>query len=330
MSAAGRSPAGTPVLSVQAPAGRHAVPATPTLGPPAAAPRCEGPRPATPPRERLPAGTVDCHAHVFEDPSRWPLVEPRTYTPAPAPLEAYVAMCRTLGITRTVQVSASVYGDDNALTLHVIEAFGREHARGVAGLGAMPDAAGLRRLHEGGMRGVRLSTHVQGYGGVDRLTELGPLLAPLGWHVQLHVDRIDEFDALKPRLLAAPLPLVFDHVGCARGRDGTASAGFRAMLDVLTRRDDAWVKLSSWYRRSHRGAPDYEDMRPLVQAVVEARADRVVWGSNWPHPNLFEAAAVPDDGHLVDRFQAWVPDAQLRHAILVDNPARLYGFAPME
>ncbi|CAN5118174.1 amidohydrolase family protein [soil metagenome] len=289
-------------------------------------PVCLPPRAPSAPKRHLPVGSTDCHCHVYDDPVRYPLVEPRSYTPALAPMPAYRAMCDAIGITRTVQVSASVYGFDNSLTLDAIREFGIDRARGVAGIAPDTADAELDRLHAGGIRGVRLSTHVKGYGGTELVDVIGRRIRRFGWHVQLHVAQIDELVALAPLLHESTGALVFDHLGCVRGRDGVGSPGFQAMLGLLRERDDCWVKLSSWYRRSSSGPPSYADMKPLAQALVEARPDRVVFGTNWPHPNLFDVAEVPDDGNLVDVFHDWVPDDDLRERILIGNPARLYGF----
>lgn len=287
---------------------------------------CPGPDPhPRPPRHALPAGATDCHCHVFEDRARYPLVAHRSYTPPLCPLEDYLGLCAALGIERTVLVNASVYGEDNRVTLDAIARLGQERARGVAGLSPDATEKEIARLHAGGMRGVRLSTMVKGYGGTDRLEAIGRTIRPFGWHVQLHVERSAELAELEPRLLAHPTPLVFDHLGRVRGAEGTGAAGFRALLRLLERRDDCWVKISSFYRLSDSGPPDYADMKPLAQALVAARPDRCLWGSNWPHPVW--NGPMPNDGELLDLFCEWVPDEAVREQILVANPARLYGFA---
>jgi 2-pyrone-4,6-dicarboxylate lactonase len=292
-----------------------------------AAPLCLGPEAEpTAPVDRLPEGSVDAHCHVFAP--GYALVEGRSYTPAPAPLAAYLAMCEAIGITRTVQVNASVYGFDNQISLDVIAELGQHRARGVAGVAPDVGHAELERLHRGGMRGVRLSTHVAGYGGTELIDALASRLAPFGWHVQVHVAGGAELAGLEDRLMRVPVPLVFDHLGCVRGSEGAASAGFQALLRLLQRRDDCWVKISSWYRRSDAGAPAYADMKPLAQALIAARPDRVVYGTNWPHPNLFTPETVPRDADLARVFCDWVPDAGQRKRILVQNAETLYGFDP--
>ncbi|SAI21143.1 2-pyrone-4%2C6-dicarboxylic acid hydrolase [Bordetella ansorpii] len=281
---------------------------------------------ASQPRWALPAGATDCHCHVYQDQARYPLIAGRSYTPQTATLDQYLTMCDQVGMDRTVQVSASVYGTDNSLTLDVIAELGQHRARGVAGLPADATPAELERLDRGGMRGVRLSTHVKGYGGTAAIGAMAERLKPMGWHVQVHVADVDELVPLEDELLRVPVPLVFDHLGAVRGAQGPLSPGFQTLLKILRERDDCWTKISSWYRRSDTGAPDYRDIGPIVQALVQARPDRLVFGTNWPHPALFTPGEVPDDGHLIDLFCAWVPDPAVRTRILVDNPARLYGF----
>lgn len=291
-----------------------------------AAPVCLPPRQqVSRPRWTLPPGATDCHCHVYDDPLRYPLVAQRSYTPVRADLDQYLAMCEQVGLSRTVQVSASVYGADNRLTLDVIARLGQHRARGVAGLASDVTAEQLDTLHAGGMRGVRVSTHVKGYGGTQAIAHFAERIQPFGWHVQVHVARADEIAQLEDELLRVPVPLVFDHLGCVRGSEGPANAGFQAMLRLLRQRDDCWAKISSWYRRSDAGGQN-EDMAPIVAALVDARPDRLVFGTNWPHPALHAPATVPDDGELIDQFVHWVPDEDIRRRILVDNPAALYGF----
>ena len=292
------------------------------------APACIAPHPdPRKPRHTLPPGSADCHCHVFEDPQKYPLTEHRSYTPPYLPLSRYLAMCQTVGIQRTVQVNASVYGYDNSLSLDIIAELGQQRARGVAGVSADVTTKELKRLHDGGFRGARLSTHVKGYGGTELIDILAPKVAPLGWHLQLHVGNNKEIAELESELMQVPAALVFDHLGCVRGgKDTVDSPGFQALLRILQDRDDCWVKISSWYHRSRSGPPDYADMRPFAHSLVDARPDRVVFGSNWPHPNHFPPEVNPDDGDLIDLFCDWFPDAAVRERICVTNPAQLYGF----
>jgi 2-pyrone-4,6-dicarboxylate lactonase len=288
-------------------------------------PLCQGPD-AKPrkPKYAIPAGTVDCHCHVFEDQSRYPLVAVRSYTPPLCTLADYLGMCEVLGIERTVQVNASVYGFDNSVSLAVIAELGQKRARGVAGVAPDVSATEIQRLHKGGMRGVRLSTMVKGYGGTELIDAMAVKIKPYGWHVQLHVDKCAELVPLEQKLLDCPTPIVFDHLGRVRGGEGVSAPGFQALLRIIRQRNDCWVKLSSWYRLSDSGPPHYTDVKPLVEALVAARPDRLVWGSNWPHPVW--GGFMPNDGDLLDLFCEWIPDEAVRRQILVANPARLYGF----
>jgi len=289
-------------------------------------PLCQGPDPRPrKPRHEIPPGAIDCHCHVFEDQTKYPLVAVRSYTPPLVPLSEYLRLIDALGIERTVQVNASTYGYDNSVTLDVIAKLGQKRARGVAGVAPGVSAQELRRLHDGGMRGVRLSTMVKGYGGPELLGAVAKAIKPFGWHVQLHVERVAEIAALESQLLEHPTPLVFDHLGRVRGGEGVNEPGFQALLRILKQRDDCWIKISSWYRLSDSGPPAYADMQPLAQALVAARPDRVVWGSNWPHP-IWDGF-MPNDGDLLDMLCEWVPDAATLKRILVTNPAQLYGFA---
>jgi len=274
----------------------------------------------------LPKGSTDCHCHVYEDVAKYPLIAERSYTPAPATRKQYLEMCAIVGLERTVQVSASVYGTDNSLTLNVIAELGQHRARGIAGVHPNTSQAELERLHEGGIRGVRVSTHVKGYGGTAAIAQLAPLIKPLGWHIQIHVHNADEIADLELSLLHTDVPLVFDHMGAVRGSQGPSNKGFQAMLRILKSRDDCWSKISSWHRRSDSGAPAYSDMRAMVEMMVDQSPDRLVFGTNWPNPALFAPQQMPDDGNTIDVLCGWIKDEKTRRLILVDNPAQLYGF----
>jgi len=202
-------------------------------------PLCQGPDPnPCPPRHAIPAGAIDCHCHEFEDQTQFPLVAKPSHTPPLCPLEDYLSLMETLGVTRTVQVNASTYGHDNSVTQGAIARLGRARARGVAGLA--PDATPrvIERLDAGGMRGVRFSAMVKGCGGPELLEIMAPKIRPFAWHVQLHVDHSTELVALEPRLMKHPTPLVFDHLGRTRGDEGVKAPGFQALLRLVQARDD--------------------------------------------------------------------------------------------
>ncbi len=261
---------------------------------------------------------------MFGPASKFPYAAGRGYTPPDCPVESYIRMLDTLGIERAVIVHGSAHGSDNRVTLDGIAAMG-ERCRGVAVIEPDTSDAALEALSRGGIRGVRLSTMLKGGIGTEHLETLADRVGDLGWHIVLHVDKVAEFAELEPRLRRLKVDFLIDHLGRVRGGEGIGQPGFQALLRLLTDTDRCWVKLSSWYRLSDRGPP-YDDMRPIAEALIAARPDRVLWGSNWPHPILWQGV-MPNDGDLLDQFMAWAGDAATRTQILVDNPARLYGFS---
>jgi len=223
-------------------------------------------------------------------------------------------------------MNSSIYGDDPSVTLDLIAELGQHRALGVTGIRPGASASELKRLHAGGFRGARLSTKVKGYGGAELIDDVVATIRPFGWHLDLHLGSVAEIATMEDRLLKLPIPLVFDHMGGVRGKEGVDAPGFQALLRILRQRDDCWAKISSWYRLSASGPPDWSDMKPMAQMLVATRPDRLVWGSNWPHANRYDAKDVPNDGDLVDAFCDWVPDPIVREQIFVSNPAQLYGF----
>ena len=285
--------------------------------------QCQGPDPDTKaPRTPPPPLSCDTHAHVFGPAARYPFAEGRGYTPPDCPVETYARMLDTLGIERAVIVQGGAHGTDNRVTLDAIASMG-ERCRGVAVLEPTVIERELETLAAGGFRGLRLSTVLKGGVGTEHLEVMAARARDLGWHVQLHLEAAEELVDLAPRLRRLAVPFVIDHLGRARGGGGTGQPGFQALLGLLKETDGCWVKIASWYRLSDRGSP-YADMRPLAEALIEARPDRILWGSNWPHP-IFPGA-MPNDGDLLDQFLQWAGDEATAKTILVDNPARLYGF----
>ena len=276
----------------------------------------------------LPPGATDCHCHVFGPAARFPFVPERSYTPPDAPLEDYVRLQSILGLERTVIVQPSVYGNDHRATEDGIRRLGAR-ARGIAVVPPDVDEAELQRLHAAGFRGTRLNLLHSG-GGVplSALETVAAKVAPLGWHVQIYAAADLLADAL-PRLLALPVPVVIDHLGQIDPAAGLGQPGFRATLRLLES-GRGWVKLCA-YRSDLGGAPFLAAL-PFVRALEAAAPERLVWGTDWPHPNLPERAQgvpcpMPDDGDLVDALGVWFEDAATLNRILVANPARLYGFA---
>ncbi|TFY99848.1 amidohydrolase family protein [Ramlibacter rhizophilus] len=287
-----------------------------------AAPACAGPdRALRAPRLKLPAGTVDCHAHVFGPRERFPFSPERSYTPEDCTVDDYRALLDTLGIERCVIVHGGAHGTDNAVTLAALRELG-PRARGVAVIRPGLGDAALDALHEGGMRGLRISSVVRGGASFEHLEALSQETRRLGWHMLMHLHRSAELVQLAPRLRALPNDIVLDHLGYVRGEEGTGAPGFAALMSLLET-GRTWVKLASLYRSSSQPYP-HEDMLPMIHAVVAARPDRIIWGTNWPHP--IYRGPMPNDADLVDLLPLWIPDEATRHRVLVDNPARLYGF----
>ena len=283
---------------------------------------CPGPRAVTSkPGWTAPPGSADCHMHIFGPYGRYPLSPGRGYTPPEASIAMYQEMLSTIGLSRTVVVQPSIYGTDNEVSLDAVAALGHDRARAVVVVDESFDLAALRAMGERGACGVRFNA-VSGNGTpLDQLEALGDRLATLGWHLQLYAHA-EEMVALEAMLGRLPCPVVVDHMGGVKASEGgVANPGFQALLRLLEK--GAWAKLCGY--RSSAGAP-YADVGDMARAMIAAAPDRCVWGTDWPHPSLLSEADVPDDGVLLDTLGAWAPGEAQRQAILVDNPARLYGF----
>jgi len=286
----------------------------------------------TAPRFDVPEGACDCHVHVFGPAARYSLDPGRAYTPGDASVEELLALHDALGIARVVIVHPSPYGTDNRCTVDASRRLGAR-ARAVAVIDARTSAAELEDMHRAGVRGVRVNLETGGLHdpGAARalLEEAAARVAPLGWHVQTYTN-LDVIAALHGVLMALPVTLVVDHFGRARAAAGTGQRGLPELLSLM-RAGRAYVKISAAHRVSD--VPDYPDAAPLARAFFEASPDRVIWGSDWPHPGGARrdpAAIEPfnpvDDGAALNRLADWFPDPAARRRILVENPARLYGF----
>ncbi|MBV1789467.1 amidohydrolase family protein [Marinobacterium sp. D7] len=272
----------------------------------------------------VPDGACDTHAHVFGPEPRYPYTLNRTYTPPDAPVGAYLHLHRRLGISRGVLVQPSVYGTDNRLqmdALAYLRGQGLEY-KGIAVLDADVSDAELDTLQALGYCGVRLNLLFKGGIQWSDVEALAQRLATRSWHLQCLID-VSEFEELENRLRALPVPVVIDHMGHMDCRKGIEHPGFQALLNLL-REDKAWVKLSGAYRITALQHPPYADVDRFARALIEANPARCVWGSDWPHPHFL--IPMPNDGDLLDLLARWVPDEMMRNRILVDNPARLYGF----
>jgi predicted TIM-barrel fold metal-dependent hydrolase len=258
------------------------------------------------------AGATDCHFHVY-DPQRAP----------GADVAAYLTLQRRLGLSRGVLVQPSAYGTDNSLHLAALSTLGRDHFRLVAIVPPDVKEAELARLDAQGVRGVRFNLKLGGPLRLDHLLPMARRLAPLGWHCQVNMTSGQLVQAAG-MLRRLPCRLVLDHLGQVPQPAGLRSEAFadiRRLLDA----GNTWVKLSGPYITSRLGAPDYADAGHVAAALARAAPERVLWGSDWPHPSE-PAAAKPDDTVLLNLLSAWVPDPDARRRVLLDNPSELYGF----
>jgi 2-pyrone-4,6-dicarboxylate lactonase len=275
------------------------------------------------PKRRLPPGTVDCHAHIFDRFEKYPFAGNRKYSPPLCSREAWMALHAALGVERGVQVHGSPYGFDNSIT----EDFLKEHPGRFAGVAAIPPAveeALLKRLDKAGFRAARLMDQFATGATTRDLEAIARRVAAYGWHIEINIARSADWVELEPRLRRCPVPLVFDHLGRVRGGEGVDAPGFKVVRRLLAERDDCWTKISSWYRLSDSGPPHFEDMKMLVQTVLNERPDRCVWGTNWPHPGM--TTFMPNDADLVDQLDSWLPSDSVREALFAGNATRLYGF----
>lgn len=287
-------------------------------------PDCTGPRSADRrPALQVPAGAWDTHFHVLGPQERYPYADSRRYTPPPALLETYLALLDRLGLARAMVVHPNTHGFDMSVTIDAME---RAEGRliGVAKLDGTLTAAEARRLHHLGFRGVRFAFN-PAHGGQfdpDAYNRIVSLVADLGWFCELHVapEAIHEMADI---WRAAPVPLIFDHLGRIDPRLGIGQPAFAELLRFVED-EQAWVKLSGFDRISRSGPP-YEDLRPYVEALLAVGTDRLIWGTDWPHTGYFANDAVPSDADLLDGLGTLVPDAGQRRQILVENPLRLIG-----
>jgi predicted TIM-barrel fold metal-dependent hydrolase len=286
--------------------------------PPVAQPKC--------PDIPTPTAACDTHSHIFGPVSRFAYSPERAYTPPEAPLEKLLALHQRLGFERGVVVQGNAHGTDCSVLLDALK---REPKR-LRGIAIIKDAtpkAELKAMADAGVRALRFHHQMRQAGtyssqGLASFEKLAPWMAELGMHVQFFMDA-RELPALMPYLKNWRLPVVLDHFGSTQGAEGVHAPGFETLRRFLGD-GKIWIKLSGAYRASDR-YPDYEDARPLHEALLSTNPEQLLWGTDWPHPRLDRN--MPDTGHLLDLFNAWTPTAALRKQILVDNPAKLYGFS---
>jgi len=283
---------------------------------------CPGPDRAT--RRPLftpPRGACDCHVHVFGPQEQFPFSPQRSYTPEDCTLEDLEQLHGVLGISRAVIVHGGAHGTDNSATLAALDRR-PDTLRGVAVIPSGLPGRELEDMHRRGMRGCRMSTVVSGGASFAHLEALSEETRDLGWHLVLHFNKAQELVDVAPRLMASRSPFILDHMARISAAEGVESEAFATLLRLLDT-DRCYVKLASLYRLSAEPHP-YRDMLPMIHEVVARRPDRILWGSNWPHPIC--PVAMPNDGDLVDLIPLWLPDAKTQQMALVDNPALLYGF----
>ena len=284
-------------------------------------PTCKGPDPDTrTPRYRPPPGACDTHCHIFGPGDVFPYASGRAYTPPDNGYENLVRLHRILGLSRAVIVHASCHGSDMAVTLDGI-ARSAGAMRGVCVVDPGVTDAQLARLHDGGIRGVRFN-FVKHLGGMPDMAVFRRVLAqvePMGWHVVLHLDAQD-IVPLAGTISAIRIPFVIDHMARVRAKDGVDQPAFR-QLQQLMANPLAWVKVCGAERISSTGAP-FRDALPFIRALAAQAPDRLLWGTDWPHPNI--VGDMPNDGDLVDLLAEAIADEATRRKVLVDNPARLY------
>lgn len=273
------------------------------------------------PRLRLPPGSWDTHCHIFGPKDKFPFAATTALNPADAPKEKLFALHRLLGIERCVVVQSAVHGTDNRVVEDALPAKGGAYV-GVALLPATVGDAELRRLDRLGFRGVRFNfmRHLHQAASIGEVMALAPRLAAIGWHLQIHMEAVLIAD-LAPALEYSPVPVVIDHVGRVDAGLGLEQAPFQRLLGLMGD-ERFWVKVSGCDRITRAGPP-YADALPFARKLVEEFPDRVVWGTDWPHPH--HAGPTPDEGMLVDIIAGMAPTEGLRRKLLVDNPLRLYG-----
>jgi predicted TIM-barrel fold metal-dependent hydrolase len=282
----------------------------------------------------VPEGACDCHVHTF-DPQHFPYLPSRPYTPEAVSVEELRSLHKALHISRVIVVQTTVYGTDNSGALDAMKQLG-SRARGVAVIDEMTPDSALDEMDRAGIRGIRLNLETAGQTdpeiGRKRFQAAVERIKNRKWHIQIYA-RLSVIDGIKEQVAAAPMPVVFDHFAGTPAGLGIEQPGFASLLNLL-KTGKAYVKISAPYRSSTI-APDYPDIAPIAKAMVGANPQRILWGSDWPHPGIpvpgrSNSEITPffqiDDGRVLNFLPTWVPDAAIRKTILVDNPAKLYGF----
>jgi predicted TIM-barrel fold metal-dependent hydrolase len=274
------------------------------------------------PKFKPPPLACDAHCHVFGPAAKFPYAPDASYWPPDSPFEGLQKLHSTLGIQRAVIVHASCHGSDMRVTLDAIARSGGNY-RGTAIIDESYSAKDFQRMHDGGIRGVRFNfvRHLGGRPDMGFFRRTVEKVQEMGWHLILHLDA-DDLIEFRSEFMKLPVPMVIDHMGRVKAADGLEQKPFKVLLEFM-KNESCWVKVCGAERVSSLGPP-FTDALPFARALIEAAPDRVLWGTDWPHPNV--GKHMPNDGDLVDLFPLMAPDPELQVRILVDNPARLYGF----
>jgi 2-pyrone-4,6-dicarboxylate lactonase len=277
------------------------------------------------PKLVAPPGACDTHLHVYGPFDRYPLVAERNYDPDPhSTLDDYLKVHRALGLERAVIVTGSGNGTNNQITLDALERM-KGNFKGLALLDPAISDAALLNLKEAGFTGFRIKANGRGGLSFEDTKRMVARTAGFGWHIEFMSQSLGEVIGGVPFLNSLKVPYVFDHVAHAEPHQNKHDREFGELLAILKNEEHAWINLYSFYQLSEAGRPDYSDMIEVVGAIVEARPNRVIWGSNWPHGGI--AVPMPNDGDLLDFLLTAVRDETIRKQILSDNPARLYGWS---
>jgi D-galactarolactone isomerase len=273
-----------------------------------------------PPRLRVPALACDCHHHIYD--RAFPYYDDRDLPTAS--VEDYQRLQKRLRLTRSVVIQPSSYGTDNRCLLAALTKLGPQ-SRGVAVVDDKVQMSELQRLHAHGVRALRFNLGTGSATTIAMIEPLARLISELGWHIEIHTrpDELLQLDALLNRL---PVQIAFDHFGRVPVSAGNDHPVFK-LIARLVDKDRAWVKVSGAYQDSVLGGPDYDDVKDLARGMIALAPERVVWGTDWPHPSLqSKKKPMPDDASMFDLLQVWARDDAQVEKILVNNPAKLYGF----
>jgi len=272
-------------------------------------------------RLKVPKNAADCHHHIYD--ARFP-ADPTTHLrPGDALISDYRMLQKRIGTTRNVIVQPSTYGVDNSLLVESLKTFGLKTTRGIAVVNSSVTDAELKRLNEAGVRGIRFNMAQGGGTTWEMVAPLAKRFADIGWHIQMN-SPTDALLANKALLSQLPCQLVFDHLARVPIETGAKDPAFAFVVELM-QKQKAWVKLSGAYILSKDGPPKYSDTSAIAKAFVKAAPERLVWGSDWPHPTA--PGEKPNDAILLDLLAEWAPNKAIRNRILVDNPAKLYQFS---